>query len=152
MFLLTIGDRPIELNKPIGVMSNGVLLHTPDWGSVGGPPAAFNFDIVPHDFLLNTDTYDAVVENNQYYYHTNKLINQFDDAGGVFENGFKQQFTWRVKTEHDNVLVHINNIDETLNPIEEGRLVERIGEGVVRGQIAKIIRVNGVIDRLYLNP
>jgi hypothetical protein len=144
------GDRPTELNKPIGIMANGVLLHTPDWGSAGGPPAPFSFDIIPHDFLLNTDTYDAVVRNNQYYYHTHKLINQFDDAGGVFENGFKQQFTWTVKTEHDNVLVHINNIDETLNPIEEGRLVERIGEGVVRGQIAKIIRVNGVIDRLYL--
>ena len=143
-------ERPTELNKPVGIMANGVLLHTPDWGSVGSAPAGFNFDIVANDYLLNTNTYDGVVQNNQYYYHTNNLINEFAQDNGVFENGFKQQFTWRVKTELNTVLLHIDNIDETTNPIEEGRLVERIGEGVVRGQIAKIVRVGNVVDRIYL--
>ena len=123
-------------------MANGVLLHSPDWGSTGTPPAGFNFDAVKNDYLLDINTYGGIVQNNQYYYHTNKLINEFAQDNGVFENGFKQQFTWRVKTELNNVLLYINNIDETTNPIEEGRLVERIGTGVVRGQIAKIVRNN----------
>ena len=143
-------ERPFEINKSIGIMANGVLLHTPDWGSSGLPPVGFNFDIVPHDYLLNTNVYDAVVQDNQYYYHTNKLINEFSLDNGVFENGLKQQFTWRVKRELDNVLLYIDNIDETTNSIEEGRLVERIGDEVVRGQIAKIVKVGDVVDRIYL--
>ena len=144
------GARQTERNKSVGIMANGVLLHTPDWGSIGGAPAGFNFDIIPHDYLLNTNSFDAVVSNNQYYYHTNKLIDQFAERNGVFQNGFKRQFTWRVRTEYDNVLLMVNNIDESVNPIELGRLVEAVGEDVVRGQIAKIVRVGGVVDRIYL--
>ena len=144
------GARQIERNKSVGIMANGVLLHTPDWGSIGGAPAGFNFDIIPHDYLLNTNSFDAVASNNQYYYHTNKLIDQFVERNGVFQNGFKRQFTWRVRTEYNNVLLMVNNIDESVNPIELGRLVEAVGEDVVRGQIAKIVRVDGVVDRIYL--
>ena len=145
------GDRPVELNKPTGIFANGSLLHTPDWGAIGSAPAGFSIDTVRYDYLLNTNQYDGVTNNNQYYYHTNKLIDQFAQENSVFDNGNLQQFTWRVKTETDNILIDVSNIDETINPVEEGRLVELIGNEFARGVISKIIRDNNNnILRMYL--
>ena len=145
------GDRPKELNKPTGIFANGSLLHTPDWGAIGSAPAGFSIDTVRYDYLLNTNQYDGITNNNQYYYHTNKLIGQFAQENSVFDNGNLQQFTWRVKTETDNILIDVSNIDETINPVEEGRLVELIGNEFARGVISKIIRDNNNnILRMYL--
>ena len=33
------GQRVFQNNKSLGVMANGVLLHTPEWGAVGNAPA-----------------------------------------------------------------------------------------------------------------
>ena len=44
-------NRTFQKNKALGIMSNGVLLHTPEWGSdAGGAPVGFELDSVsnPH--------------------------------------------------------------------------------------------------------
>lgn len=145
------GDRPTERNKPLGIMSNGVLLHTPDWAVADDTPVGFNVDTVKYDYIKNSDVFDGIVDNNQYYYSSNKLINHFKERNGVFENGLLRQFTWRIKSEFDNVLIVVNDIVEQLGEIELGRIVEKVGGTFARGEIAKIVEdENGNPSRIYL--
>ena len=145
------GDRPTERNKPLGIMSNGVLLHTPDWAIQDDTPVGFNVDTVKYDYVKNSDAFDGIIDNNQYYYSSNKLINHFKERNGVFENGLLRQFTWRIKSEFDNVLIVVNNIVEQLGEIEVGRIVEKVGNTFARGEIAKIVEdQNGNPSRIYL--
>ncbi|WLW37032.1 baseplate wedge subunit [Synechococcus phage S-MS29] len=145
-----VGDRPFQSNKSVGILANGGLLHTPDWGAAGNPPAGFTFDAVKNTYLKSIDQYGAVTDSNVYYYHTSKAINHFALSNGVFENGFLRQFVWQVRVEYDNVLLPISDVDETLGSVEVGRIVEEIG-GNAAGTIAKIVRDgNGDITRVYL--
>ena len=145
------GDRPTERNKPLAIMSNGVLLHTPDWAVADDTPVGFNVDTVRYDYIKNSDVFDGIIDNNQYYYSSNKLINHFKERNGVFENGLLRQFTWRIKSEFDNVLIVVNNIVEQLGEIELGRIVEKVGGTFARGEIAKIVEdEDGNPSRIYL--
>ena len=40
------GTRQIQVDKAIGIMANGGLLHTPEFGADGNPPAGFGIDTV----------------------------------------------------------------------------------------------------------
>lgn len=143
-------SRLFQNNKTVGVFANGTLLHTPDWGSVGGAPVNFNIDTVKHKHIKSHNDFDGVVDNSNYFYHTNKLIGQFAQKNSVFENGFIRPFTWRVKTEHDNVVIDVTDIDETIAVFEVGRQIDVITNETY-AKIAKIVRNNsGNITRLYL--
>jgi len=149
-------ERPIERNKALGIMSNGVLLHTPDWAIADDTPVGFNVDSVRYDYLKNADAFDGIVDGNQYYYTSNKLINHFAETNGVFENGNKEEFVWNVKTELDNIMLSVFNVVEQLGEVEVGRVVEKVGGSLVdgtfaRGEIAKIVNdSNGNPSRIYL--
>jgi len=136
----TAVPRPIERNKSLGILANGSLIHTPDWGSsVGGAPVGFNIDAVRYDYINNQDIFDGVVENNVYQLQSSKLIGKFSERNSVFENGFLRPFVWDIIVEYDNILLQIANPDETLGQIEVGRILEVIG-GNTRAEIAKVVR------------
>ena len=142
--------RVFQSNKTTGILANGSLLHTPDWGAVGGAPVNFQIDTVKHKYIKSHNDFDGVVDNSEYFYHTNKLIGQFAQKNSVFENGFVQPFVWTVKTEHDNVVIDVTSIDESIAPFEVGRQIDVITNETY-AKIAKIIRdSNGNITRLYL--
>ena len=42
------GTRQIQIDKSIGIMANGGLLHTPEFGADGNPPAEFQIDTVKY--------------------------------------------------------------------------------------------------------
>ncbi|BCU95644.1 MAG: hypothetical protein CM15mV10_0130 [uncultured marine virus] len=44
----------------MGIMANGVLLHTPEWGQDGNPPPGFTIDAVKYPYIKNNNAYDAV--------------------------------------------------------------------------------------------
>ena len=144
--------REFQRNKAVGVMSNGVLLHTPEWGALGGAPTNFDIDTVKHGYLKSSDEFDGVIDTQQYYYQSSKLIDQFAQDNGVFENGFKIPFTWKVKVETDNIMLNVVSTEENNGgtPIEVGRTVSVInGDGVA--EVAKVIRDgSGVCTRVYL--
>jgi len=144
--------RPFQKNKSLGIMANGTLLHTPEWGNaVGDAPEGFELDTVYNDNPKNTDVYDGIIDNQTYYYQTSKLIEHFKTTHGVLDWGLHEVFTWNVKTETDNVLLTVSNIDEVLNPIEVGRTILKIGDNTISGEIAKIIRDgNNVITSVYI--
>ena len=52
-------------------MANGGLLHTPEFGADGNPPAGFSIDTVKYDYVKNTNAYDAVIDNQNYFYLLN---------------------------------------------------------------------------------
>ena len=145
-----VGTRPDQLNKAVGIMANGGLLHTPEWGTTGGAPSGFGLDVVKYPYLKSLDAYDGALDNGTYYYHSSKVTDHFSLSNGVYENGLLETFVWRIKVEFDNVLLPISDLDESLGQIELGRIVEKIGVGAA-GTIAKIVRdSNNVVTRVYL--
>ena len=142
--------REEQKDKVTGILANGGLLHTPEWGTDGGSPAGFSIDSVKYDYIKNNDDYDAVTEGNVRYYQSNKVIDEFELDNGVFDWGNLEIFTWNIKTELDNIMLTVSNVDETLGSIEVGRIVDEIG-GNARGEIAKISRDDqNNITRVYL--
>ena len=146
------GTRLAQEDKVTGILSNGGLLHTPDWASDGGAPGTFSIDTVKYDYVKNADVYDTITEGNIKYYSSSKTINEFALENGVFQWGKLEQFTWNVKTELDNLLLFIDpaSLDQTLGTIEVGRIITQIG-GNARGEIAKVITDNnGLPTRIYI--
>jgi len=144
--------REFQRNKSVGVMANGVLLHTPEWGALGGAPTNFDIDTVKHTHLKSSDEFDGVIDTQQYYYQSSKLINQLAQDNGAFQNGFIRPFTWKVKTETDNIMLNVISTEENNGgtPIEVGRTLSVInGDGVA--EVAKVVRDgSGVCIRVYL--
>ena len=144
------GTREFQPNKAVGILANGGLLHTPDWGTAGGAPTNLPIDTVKYDYVKNTNLYDAIIDNQIYYYQTSKTIDEFKLANGVFQWGLQEQFVWKVKVEFDNIMLPVDSIDESLGNIEVGRIVDEVA-GTARGIISKIVRNNlNVITRIYL--
>ena len=144
------GNREEQKNKVTGILANGGLLHTPEWGTTGGSPVGFSIDSVKYDYIKNNTVYDTVDDSNIQYYQSSKTIDQFALDNGVFDWGGLQQYTWNVKVEVGNIMLTVSNVDETLGSVEVGRIVDEIS-GAARGEIAKISRDNdGNITRIYL--
>jgi len=144
------GTRENQPDKVLGILANGGLLHTPEWGPDGNAPPGHSIDAVKNNYVKSNDAYDVVTENNIKYYHSNKLINEFELGNGVFDWGLLRPFTWNIKVEYDNIMLTVTNVDETLGTIEVGRLVDEIA-GNARGEISKVVRNNqGVVTRVYL--
>jgi len=142
--------REEQLDKVTGILANGGLLHTPEWGPDGSPPPGFTIDAVKHTHIKNSSVHHTVVDNAVYYYQSSKTVGEFASKNGVFEWGKQQQFTWNIKVEFDNVMLQVENVDQTLGVVEVGRTVDEIG-GNGRGEIAKIVKNNlGVITHVYL--
>ena len=145
-----VGLRDFQKNKALGIMANGVLLHTPEWGTAAGTPTNFSADTVKYDYVKNTNTYDAVNDSGVYYYQSSKIINEFALDNGVFDWGDIQLYTWNIKVETGNLVVGVSNLDETLGSIEVGRIVDEVS-GTGRGEIAKIVRDNqNNVTRVYI--
>ncbi len=144
------GTRLDQNDKVTGILANGGLLHTPEWGTDGNALANFAIDSVKYDYVKNNSIYDTVTEGNIQYYHSSKTINEFALSNGVFQWGNLVQATWRTKVEFDNIMLSVTNVDETLGSIAVGRIVDEIGGGA-RGEIAKISRNSeNQITRVYL--
>tara|TARA_R100000030_G_scaffold54697_1_gene41189 strand:- start:437 stop:4654 length:4218 start_codon:yes stop_codon:yes gene_type:complete len=144
------GNREEQKNKVTGILANGGLLHTPEWGTTGGAPVGFSIDTVKYDYIKNNTVYDTVDDSNIQYYQSSKTIGQFALDNGVFDWGGLQQYTWNVKVEIGNIMLTVSNVDETLGSVEVGRIVDEIS-GAARGEIAKISRDgDGNITRIYL--
>lgn len=145
------GDERVEQkDKVTGILANGGLLHTPDWDTDGGTLPGFSIDTVKYPYVKNSNIYDAITENNIYYYHSSKTLNEFSLDNGVFDWGNLKQFTWNIKVEYGNLLIDVESLDESLGVVEIGRICEEIG-GNARGEVAKIIRNSqGAITQIYL--
>ena len=52
------GAREEQTNKVTGVLANGGLLHTPEWGAISNAPVGFSIDTVKYDYIKNTSAYD----------------------------------------------------------------------------------------------
>ena len=142
--------RVAQPDKVTGIMANGGLLHTPEWGSDGNPHPGFSIDTVKHGYVKSNNASDAVIESGTYYYQSSRLLTEWDDANGVFDWGKLRQFTWNIKTEVDNVMLEVTSVDQTLGNVEVGRLVDEIA-GTGKGEVAKIVTDNtGAITRIYL--
>ena len=146
-----IGTRIEQNNKVLGILANGGLLHTPEWGSsVGNAPTNFAIDSVKYDYVKSNTVYDTVTEGNVRYYQSSKVIDEFKTTNGVFEWGKLKQYAWNIKVEYGNILLNVTNVDETLGNISIGRIVDEIGGGA-RGEIAKVIRDgSNNVTRIYL--
>ena len=143
------GTRVEQSDKVIGILANGGLLHTPEWGTEGGAPVNFAIDSVKYDYIKTNSVYDTVTEGNVRYYQSSKLINEFALTNGVFQWGKFKHFTWTTKVE-SNVVLNIINSDETLGTVEVGRTIDEIG-GSANGEITKVVRDgNNVVTRIYL--
>lgn len=144
------GAREFQLDKTLGILSNGSLLHTPEWGPDGGAPAGYSIDTVKYNFIKTQDEYDGVFEGNQYYYQSSRFIEQWSKKNSVFENGYLRPVTWDIKVEYDNVLLIISDTNEDNGTIDVGRTLSSIvGNG--RGEIAKVVRnQGGFVTRIYL--
>ena len=143
------GTRVEQSDKVIGILANGGLLHTPEWGTEGGAPVNFAIDSVKYDYIKTNSVYDTVTEGNVRYYQSSKLINEFALTNGVFHWGKFKHFTWTTKVE-PNVVLNIINTDETLGTFEVGRTIDEIG-GSANGEITKVVRDgNNVVTRIYL--
>ena len=62
------GIREFQNNKSLGILANGGLLHTPEWGTVGNAPINFSIDTVKYDYVKDTNAEDAIVDGNVQYY------------------------------------------------------------------------------------
>ena len=49
--------RVEQSDKVIGILANGGLLHTPEWGTEGGAPVNFAIDSVKYDYIKNSCLY-----------------------------------------------------------------------------------------------
>jgi len=144
------GTRELYSNTPIGIMANGVLLHTPEWGTDGNPPTDYGIDAVKYPYLKQNNDYDAVIDESTYYYQNSKLINEFSLRNGVFENGRQVVATWNVKVEYDNIMLPVSDVDETLGQVQVGRIITQIG-GSSRGEISKVVRnQQNIVTRIYV--
>ena len=144
------GTREFQNNKAVGILANGGLLHTADWGTAGGALPNLPIDTVKYDYVKNTNQYDAILDNQIYYYQTSKTLEEFKLANGVLSFGLQEVFYWSIKSEFDNIMLTVDNVDETLGSIEVGRFVDDVA-GTGRGEIAKVVKNNlGVITRIYL--
>jgi len=144
------GTREEQKNKVLGILSNGGLLHTPEWGTDGNAPVGFAIDSVKYAYLKNANEQDVVTENNVNYYQSSKTLDEFGQFNSVFEWGKFRQYTWNVKVEYGNLELNVVSLDETLGSVEVGRIVDEIG-GTARGEIAKIVRnAQNVITKVYL--
>jgi hypothetical protein len=143
-------EREFQKDKSIGILSNGTLLHTPEWGPDGEPPVGYGIDAVKYSYLKQNNAYDGVVDGNVYYHQSSNLINEFALRNGVFDNGLQQRAVWNIKVETDNVMLTVSNVDETLGSVEVGRIVDRVA-GTGRGEISKIVRdEQNAITRIYI--
>ena len=143
--------RPDQKNKVLGLMANGVQLHTPEWG-VGHAdvPVGFSLDTVKSSFIKTNDIYDGVVDSNVYQYQSSKLINHLALRNGPLENGFQRVFTWNIKVEFDNIMIPVGSVNETLGAVEVGRTVEQVGGNAI-GTVAKVVRNGaGIVQRIYI--
>jgi hypothetical protein len=143
--------RNFQKNKSLGIMANGVLLHTPEWGSSpGSAPVGFELDAVSESNVKNSDIYDGVTDGTTYYYQSSRLLNHFATKHGVLDWGLHRVFTWNLKVEYGNLLVDVSNVQETIGPVEIGRTVVEIG-GTSSAEIVKVIRNNlNQITQVYL--
>ena len=142
--------RTEQDNKVLGILANGGLLHTPEWGTTGNAPTNFAIDSVKYDYVKSNSVYDTVTDGNVRYYHSNKTIDEFKLGNGVFEWGKIKQFTWNVKVETGNVALDVTNVDETLGTVAVGRPIDEIG-GNASGEISKVVRDNSNnVTRIYL--
>ena len=91
------GTRAEQSNRVTGILANGGLFHTPEWGTEGGTPTNFAIDSVKYDYVKNNTVYDTVTEGNVRYYQSSKTIDEFELDNGVFEWGKFKQFTWNIK-------------------------------------------------------
>jgi len=144
-------NRQFQKNKVLGIMANGVLLHTPEWGSeAGAAPVGFELDSVANSHVKRADPYDGVIDNNSYYYQSSKLIEHFKLRHGTLDWGLHKVFVWNIKTEVDNILVDISNLDESLGAVQVGRTLIKVG-GQSSAEVVKIIRNQfNQITQLYL--
>ncbi len=144
------GIRSFQNDRVNGILANGGLLHTPEWGVDGNAPSGHQIDVVKYPYVKSMDTYDVVTESNVNYYHSNEVIPEFELTNGVFDWGNIQQFTWNIKVELNNLQFDVIEVDETLGTVEVGRIVDEVS-GAARGEIAKVVR-NGsnVVTRIYL--
>ena len=142
--------REEQNNKAIGIMANGVQLHTPEWGQAGNPTPGFAIDSVKYNYIKNNRSSDAVIDSNTYYYQSSRLINEFAEDNGVFEWGNIEQFTWNIKTEFDNLMLEVENVSQELALVEVGRTLDVIG-GAGKAEIAKVVKNNlDVITHVYI--
>ena len=51
------GTREFQRNKSLGILANGGLLHTPEWGQDGNPPPGFAIDAVKYPYIKTNNTY-----------------------------------------------------------------------------------------------
>jgi hypothetical protein len=144
-------NRTFQKNKSLGIMANGVFLHTPEWGAAAGDaPIGFELDTVLESNVKQSDVYDAVIDSNTYYYQSSKLINHFKLNHSVLDWGLHKVFTWKLKVEYGNLLVDISDLDETIGVVEVGRTIVEIG-GDGEAEIVKIVRnAQNVITQIYL--
>ena len=144
------GTRIEQDNKVIGILANGGLLHTPEWGTTGNAPTNFAIDSIKYDYVKNNTSYDTVTDSNIQYYHTSKTLDEFKLENSVLQWGKFKEFTWNVKVENGNLVLDVENVDETLGTLAVGRTIDEIG-GNATGEISKIVR-NGqnVVTRVYL--
>ena len=144
------GTRAEQNNKVLGILTNGGLLHTPEWGTTGNAPTNFAIDSVKYDYVKTNTSYDTVTDSNIQYYHTSKTLDEFKLTNGVFEWGKFREFIWNVKVENGNVVLNVENVDETLGTISVGRTIDEIG-GNGTGEISKVVRnESNVVTRIYL--
>ena len=143
------GTRAEQNNKVLGILANGGLLHTPEWGTTGNAPTNFAIDSVKYDYVKTNTSYDTIIDSNIQYYQSSKSIQEFALTNSVFEWGKFKQFTWNIKVEA-NVVIDVTNVDETLGSITVGRTIDEIG-GNATAEISKVVR-NGsnVVTRIYL--
>ena len=45
------GTRAEQDNKVLGILANGGLLHTPEWGTTGNAPTNFAIDSIKYDYV-----------------------------------------------------------------------------------------------------
>ena len=143
------GTRVEQSNRVTGILANGGLFHTPEWGTEGGTPTNFAIDSVKYDYVKNNTVYDTVTEGNVRYYQSSKVVDEFALENGVFQWGKFKQFTWNTKVEA-NVAIDVTSVDETLGTVEVGRTIDEIG-GNASGEISKVVRNSlNVVTRIYL--
>ena len=144
------GQREFQYNKSVGLIANGTLIHTPNWGTEGNAPVGYSIDTVKYPYIKNNNQYDGVVDSNIYYNQSSRLIDELALKNGTFEWGRLVQATWNIKVEFDNILLPVEDLDETLGSLQVGRIITEIG-GSARGEIAKVVRnEQNQVVRVYL--